>query len=161
LLFSSFFSNASGPLDALRTYGPWLARAGGDSPHVHPWTFYFERLLYFRAGKGPLWSEGLIVALSLVGAGAGFLRKGLSGVSGGLVRFLAFYAFILACAYSFISYKTPWCLLGFWHAMILLAGVGAGVLFRQVRPPVRRAAMAILLLAGAGQLAAQAWQASG
>jgi uncharacterized protein (TIGR03663 family) len=161
LLFSSFFSNAGGPLDALRTYGPWLARAGGDSPHIHPWTFYLERLLYFHEGKGHIWSEGLILALGLVGAVAGFLRKGLGGASAGLVRFLAFYTFFLAAAYSFIAYKTPWCLLGFWHGMILLAGVGAGVLLGKVRPPIQRTATAILLLAGAGQLAAQAWQAGG
>src|SRR5438552_10972407 len=28
-LFSSFLTNASGPLDSIRTYGPWLNRAGG------------------------------------------------------------------------------------------------------------------------------------
>jgi uncharacterized protein (TIGR03663 family) len=160
LLFSSFFSNAGGLLDSLRTYGPWLARAGGNSPHNHPWFFYFERLLYFHQGKGPIWSEGLILALGLVGAGAGFVRKGLGAANGSLVRFLALYTFILAAAYSSIAYKTPWCLLGFWHGMILLAGVGAAALVGKARPPIARPAMAILLLAGAGQLANQAWQAS-
>src|SRR6185369_1712918 len=42
ILFTSFFSNASGPIDALRSYAPWLNRAGGDSPHIHPWHFYFQ-----------------------------------------------------------------------------------------------------------------------
>lgn len=159
LLFSSFFSNAGGPLDSLRTYGPWLARAGGESPHIHSWNFYLDRLLFFRVGKGPIWSEALILALGLLGAGAGFVRKGLGKTDGNLVRFLAFYTFILAAAYTCIAYKTPWCLLGFWHGMILLAGVGAAVLLRSVRPPFARTAMALLLLAGTGQLAAQAWAA--
>ena len=35
--------------------------------------------------------------------------------------------------YSAIPYKTPWCLLGFLHGMILLAGVGAVVLVRSAR----------------------------
>jgi uncharacterized protein (TIGR03663 family) len=160
LLFSSFFGNAGGPLDALRTYGPWLARAGGDSPHNHPWSFYFERLLCFHQGRGPFWSEGLILALGVLGAGAGFARKGLGAVNGSLVRFLALYTFFLTAAYSLIAYKTPWCLLGFWHGTILLAGVGAGFLVRKVRLPSLRTGMTLLLLAGAGQLGFQAWRAS-
>src|SRR5262249_10711002 len=47
LLFSSFFTNPSGPLDAFRTYVPWLSRAGGASEHLHPWYFYLQRLLFF------------------------------------------------------------------------------------------------------------------
>ncbi len=54
VLFSSFFTNARGPLDSIRTYGSWLGRAGGASPHIYPWTFYFHRLLWFQAPKGPL-----------------------------------------------------------------------------------------------------------
>ena len=54
LLFSSFFTNAAGPLDSVRTYLPWLHRAGGASPHIHPWNFYLHRLLCFHAAKGPV-----------------------------------------------------------------------------------------------------------
>ncbi len=39
LFFSSFFTNANGPLDAVRTYFPWLHRAAGASPHIHPGIF--------------------------------------------------------------------------------------------------------------------------
>src|SRR2546421_3572576 len=70
ILFSSFFTNAAGPLDSLRTYMPWLHRAGGDSPHIQPWTFYLQRLFFFHVAKGPLWSEALILALALIGASA-------------------------------------------------------------------------------------------
>ncbi|HRD05844.1 MAG TPA: glycosyltransferase family 39 protein, partial [Verrucomicrobiota bacterium] len=125
LLFSSFFTNAAGLLDSVRTYLPWLARAGGASPHVHPWSFYLHRLLFFQAALGPVWSEALILALAVAGARAAFVRRGLGDANAGFVRFLAFYAFALMAAYGVISYKTPWCLLGFWHGMILLAGVGA------------------------------------
>ncbi len=34
LLFSSFFTNAAGPLDSVRAYLPWLHRAEGASPHI-------------------------------------------------------------------------------------------------------------------------------
>jgi hypothetical protein len=39
VLFSSFFSNRSGPLDSIRTYFPWLNRAAGDSPTFIRGTF--------------------------------------------------------------------------------------------------------------------------
>src|SRR5207249_5502100 len=62
-LFTSFFANPSGLLDSIRTYAPWLSRASGDSPHIHPWTFYFHRLLWFHAAKGPFWTEALVLVL--------------------------------------------------------------------------------------------------
>ena len=76
------------------------------------------------------------------------------------MRFLALYTFALTAAYSLISYKTPWCLLSFWHGMILLAGVGAAWLLRSARQRFLRLALGLLLLAGAGHLAWQAWLAN-
>ena len=157
LLFSSFFTNPSGPLDSLRTYVPWLNRAEGNSPHLHPWFFYFHRLLFFHPGKGPVWSEALILCLALVGAIAGFRRRQLDGAQASLIRFLAFYTLGLSAFYSFLAYKTPWCLMGFWHGAILLAGVGAAVLLRAVGRPELRAAVCVLVLAGAAHLGWEAW----
>jgi uncharacterized protein (TIGR03663 family) len=161
LLFSSFFTNAAGPFDSVRTYLPWLQRAGGDSPHIHSWTFYLHRLLFFHIAKGPVWSEALILVLAVAGAWAAFARKGRTDASASFVRFLALYTFALTAAYSLISYKTPWCLLGFWHGMILLAGVGAAALLRSVKQRFLRLALGLLLLAGAGHLAWQARLANG
>jgi uncharacterized protein (TIGR03663 family) len=160
VLFSSFFTNWRGLSGSFLTYLPWLHRAEGASPHIHPWSFYLHRLLFFHADKGPVWSEALILVLAVIGAYAGFARKGLAGANASFVRFLALYAFSLTAAYSVIAYKTPWCLLGFWHGMILLAGVGAAGLIRAVRQPLLRLALGLLLLAGAADLGWQAWQAS-
>ena len=161
LLFSSFFTNAAGPLDSVRTYLPWLHRAGGASPHIHPWHFYLHRLLFFHIAKGPGWTEGLILVLAVVGAWAAFARKALAGANASFVRFLALYTFALTAAYSLISYKTPWCLLSFWHGMILLAGVGAAAVVRSVRQRFLRLALGLVLLAGVGHLAWQARLANG
>jgi uncharacterized protein (TIGR03663 family) len=158
LLFSSFFTNAAGPLDSLRTYQPWLHRAEGASPHIHPWSFYLHRLLWFHVAKGPVWSEALIFVLAVAGAYAGFARKGLARANSSFVRFLGLYAFGLLAAYTLIAYKTPWCLLSFWQGMILLAGVGAAGLLRRIRWRFPRMALRLLLLACAAQLGWQAWQ---
>jgi uncharacterized protein (TIGR03663 family) len=160
ILFSSFFTNASGPLDSVRTYLPWLHRAGGASPHIHPWTFYLHRLVFFHVAKGPVWSEGLILALAAIGAVAGFARKGLADASANFVRFLALYTCALTVIYSLISYKTPWCLLSFWQGMILLAGVGAVAVLRSTKRRSLRAVLGVALLAGTAHLAWQSWQAS-
>jgi uncharacterized protein (TIGR03663 family) len=160
LLFSSFFSNLSGLLDAFRTYIPWLGRAGGASEHLHPWHFYLHRLLLFHIAKGPIWSEALILGLAVVATVAAFMRRGLGQANASFIRFLALFTFLLTAIYSVIAYKTPWCLLSFWLGMLLLAGVGAAVLLRAARFHWARTAAGILLAVGAVQLAAQAWAAS-
>ncbi len=172
LLFSSFFTNAQGLPDSVRAFFLYLTSARGKSLHVHPWSYYFDCLgltprrlweipmALVRNSHRPVWSEAFVLALALVGATAGFLRRGLGDAQGSFIRFLAFYSAALAGIYSFISYKTPWCLLSFWHGFILLAGVGAVALVRAARFQWARLTMTVLLGAGASQLGAQAWQAS-
>src|SRR5207248_5991556 len=43
VLFTDFFTHPSGWLDSFRSYLPWVHRAGGHSPHIHPFGFYLER----------------------------------------------------------------------------------------------------------------------
>ena len=157
VLFTSIFTNPRGLLDSVLAYVPWLSRAGGGSPHIHPWYFYFERLAFFHRDGGPVWSEGLIVILAAVGAVAALTGRGLGRASASLVRFLAFYTAILTLAYSMIPYKTPWCLLSFWCGMILLAGVGTVALLRLVPRLWWRLGLGVILAAAATQLAWQAW----
>ena len=72
--------------------------------------------------------------------------------------FLVFYTLILTAAYAAIPYKTPWCLLGFLHGMILLGGIGAVALVRGMRRVAPMALMALVLLAGSAQLGWQAYR---
>ena len=161
LLFTSFFTNLAGPLDSIRTYLPWLHRAGGQSPHIHPWNFYLERLVYFHPARSPVWSEGLILVLAVAGMVAAFTRKGLAaGASPALAQFLSVYTLVLTAAYSAISYKTPWCLLNFLLGMILLAGIGAVALLHWVKYRALQGAVVCVLLAAAGHLGWQAWRAT-
>jgi uncharacterized protein (TIGR03663 family) len=129
LFFSSFLSHPTGILDSIRTYAAYLDRAS-NSLHVHPWSYYLKTLLFFKCGDGPCWTEAIIVFLAVIGFIAAVTKKGVSFANVQLVRFLAFYTLILTVVYSAIPYKTPWCMLGFLHGMILLAGVGAVVLVR-------------------------------
>ncbi|MGD0816722.1 MAG: flippase activity-associated protein Agl23 [Verrucomicrobiota bacterium] len=158
LFFSSFFTNPSGLVAAIKTYGPWLHRAAGVSPHEHPWDFYFQRLLFYRASGGPVWSEGLIAGLAAVGFAAGLAGRCLGPANIILIRIIAFYTLWMTLIYTVMPYKTPWCLLGFWHGTILLAGVGAAALLRWCKAPGLKVGMAILLTAATAQLGWQAWR---
>lgn len=153
-LFSSFFTNWAGPLDSVLTYLPWLKRAGGHSPHIHPWSFYLERLAWFHPAKSPVWSEGLILLLATFGAVVSLVKKSP------LPKFLALFTIILTAIYSTISYKTPWCLLNFYLGMILLAGVGAAALVEFFRARSLKVVLTVALLALTAQLTWQSVRAN-
>jgi uncharacterized protein (TIGR03663 family) len=158
LFFSSFLSNPGGILDSLRTYTTYFNRAGGSNLHDHPWYYYLKMLTYFRYGGGPIWTEGLIVFLAAVGFIAAMLRKGPASVNIQLLRFIAFYTLILTVVYSAIPYKTPWCVLGFLHGMILLAGVGAVVLVKLLPNVLPRLIILCLLFDASVHLTWQAYR---
>jgi hypothetical protein len=130
-----------------------LERAGGESPHIHPWYFYLERIGWFHPARSPVWSEGLIVILALVGVIFSLGRRDRP-----LPILVATYTILLTGIYSVISYKTPWCLLGFFHGMILLAGFGAAALVEICRPRILKAMTIIVLGLLTLQLGWQAWR---
>ncbi len=158
--YTSFFTHWRGPLDSILSYLPWLQRAAGDSPHIHPWYFYLERLLWFQRPRGPLWTEGLILVLACVAMGLALRGQGLGPTNRVLVRGVMIYTLALTVFYSLIPYKTPWCLVGFWHGFVLLAGVGAARLACWLMPLTARALYAGLLTAGVVHLGWQCWQAN-
>lgn len=157
LFFSSFLSNPTGILDSVRTYTTYFDRAGQNQLHNHPWYYYLKMLLYSKYGSGPIWSEAFIVLLALVGFIIAIRGKGLGGVNFHLLRFIAFYTLAMTVVYSVIPYKTPWCLLGFLHGMILLAAVGAVALIN-LTPNIRaKVFICVLLIAGGRHLALQGY----
>jgi uncharacterized protein (TIGR03663 family) len=160
VLFSSFLTHPEGILDAARAYAFYFERAHAAPWHIHPWDFYLRLLVHFPASGTPFWTEGLILALALVGAAAGFAAKSVPGADPRTLRFLGLYTLLMVGVYSAIPYKTPWCLLGFLHGMTLLAGAGAVFLVQASRGVVARALVVILLSAAAAHLAGQALASS-
>ncbi|MHC4168862.1 MAG: flippase activity-associated protein Agl23 [Planctomycetota bacterium] len=159
LFFSSFLSNPGGVVDSIRTYTTYLGRAG-TSFHIHPWHYYLQMLLYFRFGGGPIWTEAPIVILAVVGFVAVMTRKNWPGADRALLQFIAFYTLVMTVVYCAIPYKTPWCLLGFLHGMILLAGVGAVVLVKLAPNVVPRLIILGLLVESCVLLTFKAYESS-
>jgi uncharacterized protein (TIGR03663 family) len=161
VFFSSFLTHWRGPLDALRAYALLLGRGTAtDSPHQHPFHFYLSILTVPRPAVGQAWGEGMILGLGLLGGSAAWVWPGRLQGKPEAVRLLSVYTVLLTLVYSAIPYKTPWCLLSFWHGWILLAGVGAATLIRMPRYRWLRAVLAVVLALGAAQLARQAWRAA-
>ena len=159
-LFSSFFANPGGIVDSVGTYWLYLDRARAASWHFHPWHYYLGLLVHFPSRGTPFWTEGLILALAVAGGVSGWVARGVPGADARVLRFLGFYTLLLLALYSAIPYKTPWCLLGFLHGMILLAGEGAVFLLRACRTTASKALVVVLLGAAAAHLGIQAWAGS-
>lgn len=158
-LFSSLLQRPVGVEDAMRAYSLYLGRAGAAA-HFHPWPYYLRLLIHSPSNGTPFWTEGLIVGLAAIGAAGGWMPSGVSGADPRTLRFLAFYALLMLVTYSAIPYKTPWCVLGLLHAMILLAGAGAVFLVESVRSAATRVVVVALLAASAAHLGWQAYAAS-
>lgn len=174
--YSNFFTYGKGPEDSIKTYLTYFDRAGNHGLHNQPWYFYLHRLLYIRWSPGPAWSEGAIVVAAIIGGIAAFraMRQKTAAAAAptagaetdvaaqrehpdtGLLVFLALYTLLVTTAYTVISYKTTWCMLGFLHGMILLAGVGLAAIMRCARDRDERAVVVLVGLAAAVHLA---WQA--
>ncbi|NIP28714.1 MAG: TIGR03663 family protein [Phycisphaerae bacterium] len=160
LFFSSFLSNPTGILDSVQTYTTYFDRAGQNQLHNHPWYFYLKLLLFYKYGPVPFWSfcsEALIVILAVVGFIIAIRGKDLGGVNFHFLRFIAFYTLAMTVVYSVIPYKTPWCLLGFLHGMILLAGVGAVALINLTSNNWVKMFINIVLIAAGAHLALQGY----
>jgi len=163
LFFSSFMDNPRGVIDSVTTYFYYLGRASGEGSvgrHVYPWDYYFRILFWWHQGDGPVWTEASIAALALVGLVAAAVGRGLEPTSVSMARFLAVYTVVMIVVYSAMPYKTPWCALGFLHGMILLAGIGAALLWRVAPGYIAKSVVVVLLVAAAGHLAWQAHRAS-
>jgi uncharacterized protein (TIGR03663 family) len=187
VFFSGFFTQMTGPLDAIAAYFNYSGRASG-SIHDEPWNYYLSMLLWWKIKPGPVWTEAAIVILAIAGFLLAVLRKHVvhheasasahaaSSEHAGanhpappltnfptfppFVRFIGFYTIFLTFAFSFIPYKTPWCLLGFLQGMILLAGFACGQIIHLLPNWLAKALSALIFLAAATHLAYQADRAT-
>jgi hypothetical protein len=178
LFFSSFFTDLGGPWKAITSYFHYAGRASG-SVHDHPADYYLRMLVWWRAGRGPVWTEGAIVGLAVVGFLLAVFRRHTHGHAGGthgtssvgvpeehhaapfsayppFVRFVGFYTLFLTVGFSVIPYKTPWCVLGFLHGMILLAGFACSQVIHLLPRWWMKAVAAGVFVVAAGHLA---WEA--
>ena len=159
LFMSTFLQNPRGIVDSVLTYKTYIDRGvGGFDSHVHPWNQYFKWLLVNNYEGRPLWTEALIFLLAIPGFFAIFSKRYNHHSNRFFLKFIAFYTLVLTVTYALIPYKTPWSLLGFYHGLIFIAGVGAVALFDWARFRLPKILLAILLSGGIVHLGWQAVQ---
>jgi uncharacterized protein (TIGR03663 family) len=158
--YSSFFRHPRGIVDSVAAYTTYLGRAGGGSFHVHPWHYYLGFLLFSGSEGAPVWTEAAILGLAAVGVVVAVTRDGVAGSDRRLPVFLAAYTVLMVVIYTAIPYKTPWCVLGFLHAAILMAGVGGSRWLASAPTPLKTALVAACFGAAVAHLGWQAWAAS-
>ena len=125
LFYSSFFSNTRGITDFFLSFNHYFVRGAGETIHSHPWYFYLKILLYSRTGATPVWTEGFIVILALLGILFIFREKTSIRGDLSLAKFIAVFTILAVLIYSLIPYKTPWNILGCLPGIVFLAGWAA------------------------------------
>lgn len=133
--FSGGFRDWKAVQDSVLTYANYLERSGG-SGHEKPWHYYLT-LIFWRK-DGLVWSEAMIGGLGLLGMLNAFLGEHKSSSRQAFLVFLTGYTGVTFVIYSFLSYKTPWCILTAQHSLTLLAGVGASWLWSACQGGVAR-----------------------
>ena len=160
LFFSSFLAYPAGVLAPLGGAGAYLDRGIAPATHGHPWHYYIG-LLAWSASGGLRWTEAAVLILALAGAIAAWTRGGaLEPGPTFWARYLSLFVAITAGVFSAIPYKTPWNLLPFYAAALVLAGVGVSALARRSSSRIAAVALSALLVAVCAHLAWQAWRAS-
>ena len=123
----------------------YLLRGVAPGWHAHPWHYYLGLLTGAAGGPG----EALLCILAM----AGFVLAFRSDKP--VLRFVAWYGILLACLYSALPYKTPWCVVAILYPFALLAGVAAETFVR-----LWRLAALVFVAAALTCSGCQAWLAS-
>jgi predicted membrane-bound mannosyltransferase len=127
---------------AARSY---LHRGVTPGWHAHPWHYYLGLLTGAAGGPG----EAFLFILAIAGCVIAFRSDKPA------LRFIAWYGILLACLYSALPYKTPWCVVAMLYPCALLAAVAAETLIRLWRPAALALLAAVMAYSGC-----QAWLAS-
>ena len=152
VFFSSFFTNARGPLDSVLTYLNYSGKAD-HSEHEHSWLFYARLLGGWHERGGPWFQEIATLAFALLAVILHFLRPKQPGTAG--ARAIAFAFVVIAAAYFSFDYKTPWLILNLLLPLHLLAGWGVASLWRALPHPAARGVFVLLLALAAADFQRQ------
>jgi predicted membrane-bound mannosyltransferase len=105
-------------------------------------------------------TEGALIVLAVIGCLSAFGAKPERNQSNHLVRFLAVYSVATFVIYSLIAYKTPWCIMGAWHGLLIMAGLGAEGLVKMFWNVWGQRVMMTILGLVSLHLGLQAWRMS-
>lgn len=167
--FSLGFKHLEGITDSIATYQNYVGGRTTDHGHVKPWHYYLQLLTFNQGGnfwKGDsntgsfIWSEALVMILAVIGIVRAFIAAETSLWNRGMMMFLSVYAILTFGAYSFVGYKTPWCILSTYLALILLAGFGAAGLIQSLFLTKTKWFFGSLIMVGVAHLGLQSYRSN-
>jgi uncharacterized protein (TIGR03663 family) len=161
LFYTSFFTNPQGIPDFIQSFGNYFQRGVSHTIHTQPWYYYIQTLIYFKGSHGPVWTEGFLLILSILGAGFVLLKKFPSGTAaseGLLLRFVSVFTLSVMLIFSLIPYKMPWNILGWMPGLVLLAGWTIDNLLSNSNRKAVFFFVSLFLLLGSLHAAWQCWQ---
>jgi predicted membrane-bound mannosyltransferase len=129
-------------------------------PRLLNWQEWKSVLCLEADARRAVLTEAVLILLALAGCIAAFTAKPARNQSNHLVRFLAVYGVVNFLIYSVIGYKTPWCIMGAWHALLIMAGLGAERLIRAAPGVWTQRILVSLIVLAAAHLALQSWRAT-
>lgn len=132
----------------------WSARTSNALPH-------WREMLGLQSSPRLIVGERLFLILAGLGILSAFIPSRTTEEESRnreLVQFLAIYSVVTLGIYSTIAYKTPWCVLGAWHGLLIMAGVGTAAVARLFRNWPMRLIMTGCLLLGFAQTGLIAWR---
>jgi len=157
MLYSSFLSNPKGIVDSLGTLAVYAERASSGR-HIHPWHYYLDLLTWIRFWERPRWHEDFVVIMAAVGLVL-VTRRPTRTCDPRLARFLTLYTLAMTVVYSAIPYKTPWCMLGFLHGMVLVSAIAVAEVASVLQSPRTHAVgWAAVLVLGVASPLGQAYE---
>ncbi|MDR2980769.1 MAG: TIGR03663 family protein, partial [Puniceicoccales bacterium] len=128
--YSSFGKNPQGVVDAASAYAGYFQKTSGG-PH-DKWVGWYGVNFFgtFKLGKSNYIMEGITICACLITLCALSVRKIWKPEERRIAAFSLLSGGILFLIYSFISYKTPWLLLGVLPPLWLAAGYGVILMWR-------------------------------
>jgi uncharacterized protein (TIGR03663 family) len=160
LFYSSFFTAPASLLEPFRGAGTYVNRGLGASAHTHPWHYYLGLLAWSRSG-GLTWTEAIVLLLATVGLWSAWRPEASASPQRRFwTRYLVLYAVLTTAIFSALPYKTPWNILPFYCAILVVAGLGYSRLVTAAPSRSAHATVAVLVALASGHLGWQAWRAS-
>ncbi len=134
VLYTSFFTNPTGPLDFLKSVFQWTGRGFSEHIHDHVWSYYLGILTKL---------ELPLVVAGIIGFGITLWRGSRFGL------FLMAWAYGMVIGYSRIPYKTPWLMVSMITALAVFSGYVAQEIFILLKlAPLQLAWLLILIGVG-------------
>ena len=116
--YTGFFHHWKGASDFFIAIMPWLKTGTGGSGHDKP--FYYWLMLFRQYEWGAV--------IGLIASFAGVLSRSWK------IRFFSALALVNWLIYSYIPYKTPWCVISILWPFVFVVGLWIEIVFAKARP---------------------------